>query len=323
VRTESIERVTLIFPGALGDFLLALPALRALRARHAPARLTTVVSAPLVSLARLAGVGDEVASLDAASSAWLFGGSVSPPWIRDRPTVYSWLGSGDPLARARVSQAARTARFFAIERGAGGEHAAVGYAHAVGAPAGLAELGKAGRLDAPPSPAADRIHAALRAPVLAIHPGAGADRKRWAAGGFIEVADWWRRRGGSVLELGGPAEAGQLLGDAFLARDLPLPDLAAALARAALYVGNDSGVSHLAGAVGAAGVVLFGPTPARRWGPLAGRLTALQALDADDPEGIPLAALPPALVVAACQRIVDTAGDARSPSPVDKGGPRY
>ena len=321
--TESIERVTLIFPGALGDFLLALPALRALRARHARARLTAVVNAPLVSLARLAAIGDEVASLDAAWSVWLFGGSVPPPWVAGRPTIYSWLGSGDPGTRARLTQAARAAHFFAIERGAGSEHAAVAYAQAVGAPAGFAELGKAGRLCPPPSPVADRIHAALRPPVLAIHPGAGARRKRWALGGFVEVADWWRRRGGSVLEVAGPAEAGVEALRGALLRDLPLADLAAVLAPAALYVGNDSGVSHLAGAVGAAGLVLFGPTQARRWRPLAGSLTPLQALGTEDPEGIALAALPPALVVAECERIGGRLGGARPRSPVDKGGPRY
>src|SRR5207249_3567415 len=175
VRRESIERVAVIFPGALGDFLLALPALRALRARDAKARLTVVVGASLVALARLAGIADEVASLDAASSAWLFGGT--------------------------------------------------------------------------PSPAGDRLYAALRAPVLAIHPGAGAPQKRWAVGGFVEVAGWWRGRGGSVLEVAGPAEAasGSLVG-APLARDLALPDLAAVLARATLYVGNDNGARQVADA---------------------------------------------------------------------------
>jgi ADP-heptose:LPS heptosyltransferase len=73
------------------------------------------------------------------------------------------------------------------------------------------------------------------------------------------------------------------------------------LARAALFVGNDSGVSHLAGAVGAAGVVLFGPSDPRRWRPAAGRLVSLRAR-ASAPDGIPLAALSAARVIAACRR---------------------
>jgi len=92
-------------------------------------------------------------------------------------------------------------------------------------------------------------------------------------------------------------------------RDLPLPDLAAVLARAALYVGNDSGVSHLAGAVGAVGVVLFGPTAARCWRPLAGRLASLEARCDGGTAGIPLATLPPARVIAACRRVLRNGGE--------------
>src|SRR5206468_762727 len=64
-----------------------------------------------------------------------------------------------------------------------------------------------------------------------------------------------------------------------------------------------------AGAGGAAGVVLFGPTEGRRWRPLAGRLVALGARGGG-PDGIPLAALPAARVIAACaRRFTLTRGD--------------
>src|SRR5215467_12499642 len=106
---ESIESIALVFPGALGDFLLALPALRALRARHAGAHVTLVVSDPLVTFAVVTGVADDVATLDAAESAWLFGGSVPPRWLAGRPAVYSWLGAGDADVRARLGAATRSA----------------------------------------------------------------------------------------------------------------------------------------------------------------------------------------------------------------------
>jgi ADP-heptose:LPS heptosyltransferase len=143
-----------------------------------------------------------------------------------------------------------------------------------------------------------------------VHPGAGGRAKRWDIAGFVQVAHWWRSRCGSVVAIAGPAEAGEppALGPPEV-RDWPLVDLAAVLARVALYLGNDSGVSHLAGAVGAAGVVLFGPTSARRWRPLAGRLVTLSARGGG-PDGIPLAALPAARVIAACaRRFALTRGD--------------
>ena len=85
------------------------------------------------------------------------------------------------------------------------------------------------------------------------------------------------------------------------ARDWLLPDVAALLAGVALFVGNDSGISHLAAAVGTPGVVLFGPTDARRWRPLSPDVVALQARSAR-PDGIDLRALPAQRVIAACQR---------------------
>jgi ADP-heptose:LPS heptosyltransferase len=52
--------------------------------------------------------------------------------------------------------------------------------------------------------------------------------------------------------------------------------VAALLSQADLYLGNDSGISHLAGAVGARGVVLFGPTRPHQWRPLGGNLLVVQ-----------------------------------------------
>jgi ADP-heptose:LPS heptosyltransferase len=118
----------------------------------------------------------------------------------------------------------------------------------------------------------------------------------------VQVANWWRSAGGTALTVAGPAEAGEtpMLGPPE-ARDWPLPDLAALLAGVALFLGNDSGISHLAAAVGAPGVVLFGPTDARRWRPLSPDVVALQARSAR-PDGIDLRALPAQRVIAACQR---------------------
>jgi len=188
VRGESIERVVLVFPGALGDLLLALPALRALRARHAGARVTAVVNQPLRALVELAGVADETAALEGADAALLFGGERLPRWLGGRPFVYGWLGGGDDEVRARVAAAARGARFFGVERGGSATHAAVAYARAVGAPTAADALAAAARLVPPPSSAADARWAGLTAPILAVHPGAGGRAKRWDIAGFVQVA---------------------------------------------------------------------------------------------------------------------------------------
>lgn len=303
MRDPSIEpdRVVVIFPGALGDFLLALPALRSVRARHGAAELTLVVSEPLRALAALTGVADAVASLDGADAAGLFAGTL-PAWLAGRPSVYSWLGAADEQVRARLAAGGR-ARFLRVERGDGTAHAAADYARAVGGTVDGRALAAAARIEPAASARADALFAGITGPVLAIHGGAGARAKRWDAAGFVQVAQWWRAAGGVAVGIAGPAESSEapLLGQPEV-RDWPLRDLATLLARSTLYLGHDSGVSHLAAAVGAPGVVLFGPTDPRRWRPLGGRLTVLRARARA--EGISLSALPPGRVIAACRRRV-------------------
>lgn len=292
----------MIFPGALGDFLLALPTLRALRGQHPGARATLVVGEPLRALAAVAGPWDDVRSLDGAETAGLFGGTRRPGWLEGVDLVVSWLGASDPVVRTRVTAMAARARFFSVERGTGVSHAAVAYARATGLGLDAEGLARGARIDPPRSAVVDALLEGAGAPRLAVHPGAGARAKRWDAAGFVQVAQWWRRAGGAVVEIVGPAEAGDLpLLGGVTARDLSLPDLAALLHRADAYLGNDSGVSHLAAAVGACGVALFGPTSRRRWRPIGSGIHAMQA-ERPGTDGISLAALPPARVIGALAR---------------------
>ncbi|MCW5892883.1 MAG: hypothetical protein KIT14_20410 [bacterium] len=269
MRAGSIHAVVVLFPGALGDLLLALPALRALRRRHAGALLTLIVSEPLRALAHVTGIADRVASLDGADAAGLFGGARAPSWLAGAPVVHSWLGARDPAMRARVAAAATQVAWHAVERGEAAEHAAVAYARAVGAPVARTALRARARLVPPRSERADAAWAATTSPVLAVHRGAGAAAKRWRDDGFAAVAQAWQAAGGSVLDVRGPAEM-QLapLAGATPIVDWTLPDLAALLASGVVWLGHDTGPSHLASAAGACGLVLFGPTMPRRWRPL-------------------------------------------------------
>ncbi len=269
----SIQSLVLIFPGALGDFLLALPTLRVLARRTAAASKTLVVPEPLRALARMAGVAERVASLDDAAGAWLFGGSTLPWWLEGRPAVLAWLGTGHPSLRERLATVAEPVRLFAVERGPGVVHAAMSYAAAAGVPAVRQVLAADARLDAGVSPQATALCRGLGRPVLAIHRGAGAPAKRWPASGFAEIVRRWR---GDVVELLGPAECGDdPLPGARPARGWSVPDVAALLARTDVYLGNDSGITHLAAAVGARGVAVFVATDPTRWGPLTATLVAL------------------------------------------------
>jgi ADP-heptose:LPS heptosyltransferase len=113
-------------------------------------------------------------------------------------------------------------------------------------------------------------------PVWAIHPGSGSPHKNWPLARFMELARLIKdRKAAQPLFLLGPVEA-ECWGDALgrlqetqipIIKAPPLPVLAGLLTHCTGYVGNDSGVSHLAAALGMPSVVLFGPTDPLLWAP--------------------------------------------------------
>jgi ADP-heptose:LPS heptosyltransferase len=118
--------------------------------------------------------------------------------------------------------------------------------------------------------------------VLALAPGSGAREKNWPEENFVEVARWWRHTArGDVLALLGPVEqerggVERLKQCCLVARGLTLAQAAAFLQRSDLYLGNDSGLSHLAAAAGTPSVVLFGPSNPQQWAPRGKHVTVLR-----------------------------------------------
>jgi ADP-heptose:LPS heptosyltransferase len=108
---------------------------------------------------------------------------------------------------------------------------------------------------------------------LAIHPGSGSPGKNWPPENFAGVADWAAARA-NILLLSGPAERGaeeirkaMKKAAPFVADNLPLTRLAGVLNWSRAYLGNDSGITHLAASLGVPTVALFGPTDPAVWGP--------------------------------------------------------
>jgi ADP-heptose:LPS heptosyltransferase len=158
----------------------------------------------------------------------------------------------------------------------------------------IAELGAVLGLDPPPLPVvwtapADRARAAALlpgpAPVIALGPTANWAPKTWPAERFAALFEQLRTGplpGAVPAVLAGPGGAERAMAAPLLAAlpgaidlggRLTLPEAAACLARAALYVGNDSGLMHLAAASGVPTLGLFGPTPVAEYAPV-GRRTA-------------------------------------------------
>lgn len=118
--------------------------------------------------------------------------------------------------------------------------------------------------------------------MIALHPGSGsfAPARRWPYTRWAALADALIEDGFGIALVGGPEE-GELRGHMLHAMRhadrvldvggrTTLPELGALLRRCALFVGNDSGVTHLAASVGTPTVAIFGPTDPRAWGPYGG-----------------------------------------------------
>lgn len=110
--------------------------------------------------------------------------------------------------------------------------------------------------------------------VALIHPAAAFDTKQWAVENFARVAEDLTRRGLTSVVIASPNER-QLVealkqetrAPVIGLSDLSLPEVTALTSRAALFVGNDSGIAHIAAAAGAPCVVIFGSSNIAHWRP--------------------------------------------------------
>lgn len=276
---EAVGRILLWHQGALGDLLLAGPALQAVRRRYPRARLTGLgqpqpwgLLSPTLSLEAVWNSGE---------SGWapLFADSPLPPELRVRLAGFDlalvFTPGPDSPVLARLRQAGIPAVIWVPSFPEAGSEAVAALQARHVAGLGLTVAGSF-RLAWPP----DRESAAVlpdAANWLAVAPGSGHAKKNWPLGHYYEVsrALAWQYRL-RVVWLTGPAEASFLAylkpltaaqGQVLLA-EAPLARVAGVLARCRLFLGNDSGLSHLAAALdGPRVLALFGPTDPAVWAP--------------------------------------------------------
>ena len=255
--------------GALGDFVLSLPLLHALARRPSPVCLVT-----RQSYLRLLPPGLHLGAtvdVDSARAACLFAeeAQASGPFRQRLEGAEVHVFTQRDRAREEHLTSLGVARcVWHDPRPRRPPHAALRFLTTAG-------------LDAPPAlltqPSWDREQKGDR---LWIHPGSGGRPKNWPLGFFVRLAAAWQQRhGGTVtmsfgeadLELLGPA--GDALRQARVRYETvvcpTLGELKSTLSRSArLYAGNDSGVTHLAAALGVPTIALFRTTDPAVWRPL-------------------------------------------------------
>ena len=242
-------RRLLIRPGAIGDCILSLPALEYLRADYTEVWTPSAI-VPLIRFA------DRVRSIASTGLDLLGLAGVEPPpllieALRGFDSIYSWYGSNRKEFRDCVRDLGLPFTFLSALPPAGSViHAADFF---------LREAGGSGfawpKIPTPPQPRGD---------FAVVHPFSGSSGKNWPLENYRELARWLPF---SVCWSAGPTEA---LDEAVRFDDLYT--LACWLATARLYIGNDSGITHLAAAAGTPVVALFGPTDPAIWGPRADRV---------------------------------------------------
>jgi hypothetical protein len=241
-------RRLVIRPGAIGDFILSLPSIQSLRTGY----LEVWVPSPVVPLVRFA---DRVRSI--ASTGLDLAGVADPPArlldeLRGFDSIVSWYGANRPEFRDLFHSLNLPCAFYpALPPEASAVHATDFY------------LDQVRDLCEAAGDAIPRIHCEVeREDFAVIHPFSGSARKNWPLEKFRQLAHGLERNM-HVHWCAGPD-------------DPPLPgavriddlyELARWLARARLYIGNDSGITHLAAAAGTPVLALFGPTDPARWAP--------------------------------------------------------
>ena len=268
-------RILVIRGGAIGDFILTLPAIAALRRRFPEAGLDILGYPHIVQLARAGGLVDRVHPIESRALAGFFAarGQLAPElmdFFSEFDLIISYLYDPDGVFQENVRRCS-LAQFLA------GPHRPE---EACGQPAATVFLKPLERLaifdpDPVPRLALDSGWPAGTAD-LALHPGSGSESKNWPESSWQLLLEQLVTSSSlSLLLVGGEAEgerlhrlASPLPSDRVrVAQSWPLPDLGRALIGCRAFIGHDSGISHLAAALGLPCLVLWGRTAEAVWRP--------------------------------------------------------
>ena len=278
-------KILVIRGGAIGDFILTLPVMAALRAQFPKARLEVLGYRHIAELAVAGGLADEVRHIEARALAGFFArrGELLPElqdYFAGFAVIVSYLYDPDTIFAENVARCSK-AQFIV------GPHRPEDHAGVHATEVFLKPLERLAIFDADPVP---QLPLASRRPPcsgeIALHPGSGSERKNWPEARWAElllrvVED----SDAKLLLVGGEAEVDRLdrLARGLpserieLARSLPLPELAQRLTHCSIFVGHDSGITHLAAALGLPGLVLWGETARAVWSPRSERMKILES----------------------------------------------
>lgn len=248
-----MTRTLVVHTGGIGDFLLACPAIARL-----DGEIELLGRPERLALAVEAGIARAAHDLDRVDFHTMF----ATPSDRAREffgrfvRVVVWMRDPDgTIQRAiRACGVQEVSVYPGLPDAHWTAHASEYYAKCL-----AIEVDPNFRLSFAPEPGFDAI----------LHPGSGSPSKNWPLDRLRQLGEALAEEGLHITWCIGPAERERMPGARELAPVLsaPLSNLARSLAGARLYVGNDSGITHLAACAGCPTVAVFGPTDPKVWAP--------------------------------------------------------
>ena len=283
------NKILVIRGGAIGDFILTLPVLAALRRQFPQTRLEVLGYLHIARLALAGGLADEVQPIESRALAGFFarGGELDQTlqsYFNSFAIIVSFLYDPDRIFLSNIASCSRAQFLVGPHRPdeKAGRHAAEAF---------LKPLESLAIFDADPVP-----RLPLNSPLptlnqLALHPGSGSERKNWPEANWTELLQRLSAETSMrFLLIGGEAEGDRLprlaqalpAGRCEILSSRPLVEVAGRLSQCAGFVGHDSGITHLAAALGVPALALWGPTPEAVWAPRGERVTLLRAPEDSD-----------------------------------------
>jgi heptosyltransferase-3 len=295
-----MKRILVIRGGAIGDFILTLPALRALREAYPAAHLEILGYKHVVAVADNRFYAHAVRSIEYGPLSSFFAKSSEladdlANYFAGFDLILSYLYDPDGIFEMNLRRCGVENVVRGVSKLNNSEHAA----RQLSRP--LEELGIENRnFSATLFPSVqDRQFARdflrdIPRPIVAIHPGSGSESKNWPLPNWIDLGQQLLASNnfrGSLLIVSGEADELQVAqleslwknDRVVFAKNLPLPHLAAVLEQT-VFLGHDSGISHLAAAAGANCILLFGPTDPEIWAPQNENVRVIEAPNGNLPE---------------------------------------
>jgi heptosyltransferase-3 len=293
-----LKRILVIRGGAIGDFVLTLPALRALREAYANAYVEILGYKQIAALAEMAGCANAVRSIEYGPLSSFFARNADLPrelaaHFGSFDLILSYLYDPDRIFELNLRRAGVENLILGPSKL---ENSAAHAAEQLARP--LRELGiHLKDFGARISPSEQARHLAAEflcgcaEPIVALHPSSGSEKKNWPLANWIKLGNnllGAENFGGTAVIVSGEADDAQVsqletiwkTNRVRFAKNLPLTLLSAILGRT-VFVGHDSGISHLAAAAGAPCILLFGVTDAKVWAPGNENVRVIQAPNRD------------------------------------------